>query len=168
VADSKKHSASHKVVFGANLPGAANSAPPYGIQSVSTTASVVHQSGPIPAADELLKYDQIVSGSAQRIIQMAENQSAHRISIEAMVIKGQLEQSNRGQLLGFILAIAFLLGAVIVTLHGYPWVGTILGGTTITVLGVAFVTGKVYQGENLRAKKPPSKLRPPETSADHR
>ena len=157
MADLKKHSASQKVVFGSNLSGTTNPVPPYGIQSVSTTASVVHQSGPIPAADELLKYDQIVAGSAQRIIQMAENQSAHRISIEAMVIKGQLEQSNRGQALGFVLAIAFLIGAVIVTLKGYPWVGTILGGTTITVLGVAFVTGKVYQGENLRAKKPTSK-----------
>lgn len=143
-------------VFGMPI-GDSNAGVQHGLPFAVTTVShqVSHQSGPLPPAEELIKYNNVVPGAAERIIQMTEKQSAHRIALESMVVKGQLDQSNRGQVLGFSIAVAFLIGAVVVTLYGYPWVGGILGGSTITVLGVAFITGKVYQGENLKAKKPP-------------
>ena len=39
-------------------------------------------SGPVPPPDALAKYDDIVPGAAERILQMAENEAAARIRLE--------------------------------------------------------------------------------------
>jgi uncharacterized membrane protein len=43
-------------------------------------------SGPLPLPQQLQGYEEIVPGAADRIIRMAEKQSAHRIEIESKVI----------------------------------------------------------------------------------
>lgn len=83
---------------------------------------------------------------------MVEHQSAHRMELETFVIARQQTQSSLGQWLGFILAVLFLIGAVYTTVEGFPWVGGILGGTTIISLVTVFVLGKNEQKQNLRNK----------------
>ena len=98
-------------------------------------------SGPLPHPDILARFDTVVPGSAERIIKMAENQSAHRIEIEKKVINSDIENSKRGQIFGFIVAILGLVSSFVLVVKGYQVVGTILGGTTLISLVGVFVYG---------------------------
>ena len=62
-------------------------------------------SGPIPHPDHLGKYEKILSGSANRILGMAENQSTHRQNIENKLLEAEINYKNKGQNFGFIISI---------------------------------------------------------------
>ena len=98
-------------------------------------------SGPLPHPDILARFNVVVPGSAEIIIQMAENQSAHRIEIEKKVINSDIGNSKRGQIFGFVVAILGLLSSFVLVLKGYQVVGTILGGATLVSLVGVFVYG---------------------------
>lgn len=55
-----------------------------------------HHSGPLPHPETLAQYEEIIPNGAERIMAMAEKQSAHRIELESMVVKSQVDQSARG------------------------------------------------------------------------
>jgi uncharacterized membrane protein len=110
-------------------------------------------SGPLPASDELAKYEQIAPGAANRLITLVEQQSSHRISIETFVIKSQQWQSFAGQILGFLVAIAFLVGAVYTVVHGFAIAGTIIGSLDLIGLVTVFVLGRNTQKQNLMDKR---------------
>ena len=98
-------------------------------------------SGPLPHPDILARFDAVVPGAAERIIKMAENQSAHRIEIEKKVINSDIVNSKRGQIFGFVVAIFGLLSSFVLVLKGYQVVGTLLGGATLVSLVGVFVYG---------------------------
>jgi len=75
--------------------------------------------GPIPAASELAKYKEILPSAPDRIVTMAENQSAHRIRMEDKVSSAQIRQSDKGQWMAFIIAILFGAAGLWVTLAGH-------------------------------------------------
>ena len=73
--------------------------------------------GPIPDPETLARYEEILPGAAERILKMAEYQSAHRRKIEDEVIKSSIENSKRGQIFGVIIALtAIILGFVLILL----------------------------------------------------
>jgi uncharacterized membrane protein len=114
-------------------------------------------SGPLPPPDQLAKYNQVLPGAADRIMTMAEHQSAHRMELEKLVVSGQLNQSNRGQTLAFIIAILFLIGALTATLLGHDAVGGALGTTAVLGLVATFIAGKWEQSASLQKKAPPER-----------
>jgi uncharacterized membrane protein len=65
--------------------------------------------GPIPPADELIKYERACPGAADRIIAMAERQSVHRQGLEDKVISGNVQNEKVGMWLAFIIT-AGLMG----------------------------------------------------------
>ena len=76
-------------------------------------------------------YEEVVAGSAERILAMAERQAAHRQSIE-----------SRGQLFGFSLAASAISGAFLSVAVGLPLVGVsgvILAAATLSGF---FIWGK--------------------------
>ena len=101
----------------------------------------VHE-GPLPSPRDLEKYNQIIPNGAERIMKMAEKQSAHRIEMEKVAINGEVKQSGRGQNYGFTLAIILILIATLLALTGHEAVACIIGGTTIVSLCTVFVVGK--------------------------
>lgn len=101
------------------------------VSKLAITQTVTQFSGPLPPPEELAKYEQILPGSAERLIAMVEHQSSHRMKLESFVIERQQTQSSLGQGLGFVIALCFLIGSVYTTVEGFPWVGGVLGGTTI-------------------------------------
>lgn len=109
-------------------------------------------SGPLPASEELAKYEQIAPGAANRLIALVEHQSSHRISIETFVIKWQQIQSFVGQLLGFLVALAFLAGAVYTVVNGFAVAGTIIGSLDLLGLVTVFVLGRSAQKQDLKDK----------------
>ena len=118
------------------------------------TQTTITRTGPLPPAEELLDYDNVVPGSAERLLKMVENQSAHRIAMEQLVIASQQKQSARGQLFGFIIGLAGIAGGMALSFYGHDAVGGVIAGTTVTGLVSVFVIGKNQQRNSLAEKKP--------------
>jgi uncharacterized membrane protein len=94
-------------------------------------------SGPLPPPEMLRKFDEVVPGAAERIIKMAEEQSAHRKDLEKKVIESDISRSKWGQVLGFIIAVAGLAFSALIAIYGSAIAGGIIGiGTLASLVGV--------------------------------
>lgn len=94
-------------------------------------------SGPLPHPDILKRFDEVVPGAAQRILAMAEEQSAHRRNLEKKVIDSDIARSKWGQILGFCIAIAGLVVSGLIAIYGSALAGGIIGiGTLASLVGV--------------------------------
>lgn len=126
-----------------------------------------HHSGPLPAPEDLARYEQLLPGAAERIIAMAELEQKHRVTMErdAMdsdhqhrneVIAAQRENARSvfrsdmaGQVLGASIALGCVGGAIYSVYAGAnPWVP--IAFVSIPVAGIikavrAFVTPKKPQ-----------------------
>ena len=105
--------------------------------------------GPYPPPSMLAEYNQIVPGSADRLITMAEEEQKHRQQLETQDMQSfileQKETSKartRGQWLGAgILALALLLAAIIGLRSPDSPVAIALVGMAVAAAVVALVTG---------------------------
>lgn len=82
------------------------------MQAQIVAAQLSYWSGPTPSPDVLREYDQIVPGSAGRIIAMAERQSEHRQKLETMAVKGGGDRALLGSKFGFIIGMTAVLGGI--------------------------------------------------------
>lgn len=104
--------------------------------------------GPLPPPETLEKYQRILPGSAERILQMAEREQAHRHRLEAEFVR----ISRRGQLFAFFLGLIGLAGGLALV-----WKGKSVTGLTTFLTILASLTG-VYLYERRYARTP---LAPP-------
>jgi len=88
--------------------------------------------GLIPAPETLREYNEILPGSANRILTMAENQESHRIKMEAMVVKNGSINSTLGLIGGFIVLMTVTLIGGYLILNNKPIEGF---GALITGVG---------------------------------
>ena len=110
-------------------------------------------SGPIPPPEALARYEEIQPGAADRILKMAEKQQEHRMALETKAIGGQVDQSKRGQIFGFI-AIFLCIGAAIffaVVCNMTKFAATFLTVTMVILVGL-FLTGKNVMKKDLEEK----------------
>jgi uncharacterized membrane protein len=92
--------------------------------------AVYVRQGPLPNAEEMERYEQVLSGSADRILVMAEKEVEHRHRMD-----------KRGQLLGAALPAFFIvLGAIIFVITG-SWAGVAFAGLGLTPAGYNFLRG---------------------------
>lgn len=77
-----------------------------------------HFIGPIPPPDVLGKYEQLIPGSADRIIRMAEKQNNHRLGLEKMMIQGNISRSDYGLKWGYSIAVVFAIGGFYLVIIG--------------------------------------------------
>ena len=98
-------------------------------------------SGPIPHPDHLEKYEKILSGSANRILGMAENQSTHRQNIENKLLEAEIKYKNKGQNFGFIISIICIIGGIVMLFFGKNLQGFITLIGTVGVLISTFLYG---------------------------
>ena len=98
-----------------------------------------HYSGPLPLPEDLAKYDQVVPGAAERIMQMAEKEMQHRHENDNMMAKNIVRTTILSILAAFF-CVLVMAGLVFYALHkGYPTVaGTIAVGSIAAVAGVFF------------------------------
>lgn len=102
-------------------------------------------SGPIPPPEMLRGFDEVVPGSAERVLARWEAQSKHRQQMEAKVVNANIDAQRRGSWQGFVVAMFGLGVAAYLAKLGYPWVaGTLAGGDLLALVGV-FVYGKREQ-----------------------
>lgn len=112
-----------------------------------------HYRGPLPDPNTLAKYDQIVPNGAERIFKRFEEQSLHRMEIEKKVIQSNIEDSKRGQIFGFTIAMMFLIASFILAMLDHEVVASVLGGTTVVGLVTTFVVGRKSQAKELKEKE---------------
>ena len=114
---------------------------PPGLRTVETHVETF--SGPIPNPALLKEYENILPGSAERIIRMAEQQAAHRQLLERTVIIGDSKRANRGLWVGGVIAFAFLVGAVFLIYNGHDWAGATLGTVDVASIVGVFIYGTI-------------------------
>jgi uncharacterized membrane protein len=108
-------------------------------------------SGPLPPASELGRYESIEPGLANRIVEMAEKQAAHRQNMERQEHELQakaLKSDTRDSLLGLLFAVVIAFAGL--SLSGYMiYLGHMTGGMfTIFVVIGSIVASFVYGTHN--------------------
>ena len=79
-------------------------------------------SGPIPHPAMLEKYERILSGSADRILSMAEREQGHRHVAETEGQKSRTKGRLVGQILAFLIAVVTFIVVLIIALQRLtPW-----------------------------------------------
>lgn len=112
-------------------------------QLVAFSAREVRYAGPVPHPDILRQYNELVPGSAERILAQAERQTDHRIAIESDVRRSQL-----GLIFGFVLALCCIVGGCTVAALGHD-----AAGGTIATAAVVALAGVFVYGTSLRKKE---------------
>lgn len=100
-------------------------------------------SGPLPPPECFEQYEQVLPGSAERILAMAEKQQNHRIEQEKFVLSKKIKISGRGQIFGFI-ALILLIGVSVLFMCNdmKEWAGVLSTVTLATIVGL-FINGKI-------------------------
>ncbi len=130
-----------------NNPQVRNPAPQVKLQQLEITT------GPIPSPAVLQQYNQVIPNAAERIIQMAEKQSDHRIDLERKVIDSNIAKSYLGMILAAIIAIYGLYIAKEIAVNGNPWAAGIIAALDLGgLISVAIYNGLMQkkQRENRR------------------
>lgn len=91
--------------------------------------------GPIPDPEILKGYQEIVPGSAERIMGWAEEESNHRREIERSQSLSYISHRGRGQIMAFIIALTAIVTGGIVASLGQPWAGGSIAVATALAIG---------------------------------
>ena len=109
-------------------------------------------SGPLPTPDILLGYDDVLPGAAERIMRMAEKEQAmvegDRASareVEGIAVRAAVADNRRGQVFGFLVALAAFGTASYLGYLGHGAAAAIVGGGTVVALVTVFVTGRRHR-----------------------
>ena len=124
--------------------------------------------GPLPAPQDLFAYDQLLPGTAGRIVAMAEREQAHRMNIEDMraradikhrddvaagqraAAKGVFTSDLFGQAAGAVVGLSCIAGAIYLALQ--PGVHP-----TIPIALVGLPVASIIQAIRTKDKKPKEK-----------
>ena len=108
-----------------------------------------HHSGPLPSPEVFQKYDLILPGAAERIMRMAEDDAAHRCSMEVSILHEQsgsdvrrADETKRGQIFGLVAVCSIVLLTAYALWLGMEKAAIGLGLSTIAGLVTAFVKGR--------------------------
>jgi uncharacterized membrane protein len=109
--------------------------------SMTLAAFSAFYTGPLPPADQIRAYEEVLPGSADRILSMAERQQEHRQSLEKVTIEGDAKRSWWGMRLGFVIAVLVVgVGA------GAIFTGHALAGFAVIVAQAAMLAGVFVYG----------------------
>lgn len=100
-----------------------------------------HFKGPLPPPAVLQDYDIVITDGAERIMAMAEKQSAHRIEQESRVIRA----NTRDSLLGIVSGLTISISAFIVAGIGF-YLGHPAAAATICTVDLAAIVGVFVYG----------------------
>jgi uncharacterized membrane protein len=123
-----------------------NTPPPPEAPSIATvTHQSVSYSGPLPHPALLAKYNEVIPNGAERIMAMAERQSAHRESLESQVVAGNVRSQARGALYAFIICIVTVIGGFVLIGFGKSVIGISTIVTSLASLAGVFIFSRREQ-----------------------
>ncbi len=118
-----------------------------------TSVEATFYSAPLPPPEMMAAYEEIVKGSADRIIRRFEIQGDHRQKCEKLFVFTQSIKSLGGLLSGFIIAMTAIVGGIYTALQGKPFLGGALSFTGLAVLVGAFITDRFFSNRENGSKK---------------
>lgn len=103
---------------------------------------------PLPPPNALARYNDVLPGAAERILQMAERQQEQdhntqmeAIGIERTVVVSDARRAYLGLLAGFIISLSVIGGGVYLIAIGHDRAGVVLIGINLSGLVGVFVYG---------------------------
>ena len=103
---------------------------------------------PLPPPEALARYNDVLPGAAERILQMAERQQEQdhnaqiaAISIERTVVVSDARRAYLGLLAGFIISLLVIGGGIYLIVTDHDWAGVVLIGINLSGLVGVFVYG---------------------------
>lgn len=110
--------------------------------------------GPIPSAEALNKYNQVLPGAADRILSMAERQQAHRHSLETIAVRSKERKGFLGQIFGFVIAMtAIIAGSYLLS------IGKSAEGFTTMIVAIGSIVSLFIIGRRAQTKERVAKSR---------
>ena len=109
---------------------------------LSAEIQATSYSGPLPLPAHLEQYNRIVPNAAERIIAMAESQSAHRQKLEGWAVRTNSITAILGQLFGLYISLQAFKFAADALGKGYSGKAIAVVLVTISTLAGVFVYGK--------------------------
>jgi uncharacterized membrane protein len=121
---------------------------PKGDSGIGEQVLMGRWSGPLPPPAALEQFERASPGAADRILNMAEREEAHRQDLERKMVSSEIKARNRGQLLGFLIAAITLIGGIWLVYEGKDWPGLVAILTPLIGLVGIFVytQGKEDEG----------------------
>ena len=118
--------------------------------TIAQIAQVVESqfSGPIPPPDIIKGYEEVLPGAAERILSMAEKQSAHRQDMERIMVKSESRDSLLGVIFAFLLGFGCIIAAVIIAIM-VPNIGGAIAASIFGVSGVGAIVGTFLRATRL-------------------
>ena len=102
-------------------------------------------SGPLPDAETMTQYAQIIPDGAERIMAMAEKEQAFRHKYDDKVSKRKLDQITRGQCFGFIISALGIGGGVFLAYNDKETAGLVAIISSSVLLAGAYFTSIVSE-----------------------
>lgn len=99
-------------------------------------------SGPLPHPEHFKKYNQIVPGSANRLLKMVEDDLAHIHSMQRQQSNTETAATILGLISGFAIAVIALVGSGYLIMQNHDVAGAVLGGGSLASLVSIFVIGR--------------------------
>ena len=127
------------------------SRPPPEIASVQAVA----WSAPLPAPGDFQRYEEILPGAANRILEILERQQSHQQSQERIMLEqsgiildldrqvaaSDARRASLGILSGLTISLLTIGGSLYLIANGHDWAGLTLAGINLTGLAGVFVYG---------------------------
>lgn len=109
-------------------------------------AEVIQEfSGPIPPPSIIRGYEEILPGTADRIISMAERQAAHRQEMEKQMVRAESRDGLLGVLFAFVIVMTCLVAAVFIVWL-VPSSASAIAGSLLGITGVGSVIATFIKG----------------------
>ncbi len=126
----------------ANLPASSGGSVGKGaiVAATSHTETSVFYS-PYPPPEALSQYNEVMPGSAERLIQLIELQTNHRMSLEKAVVNSDIRRASTGLWLGFLISLVALALAGYCSYRGLQVAACFIAGADIVSLAGVFVYG---------------------------
>lgn len=114
--------------------------------------------GPIPPASVLAEYEQLLPGSAERLIRMAEQEQLHRHRLEAEVLAQDAKARKAGQILAVLVIACSVVAGIYLSLKNAEIAGAIIGGLGVLAPLISFFAYRISgrdttsEGTNMNKK----------------
>lgn len=104
--------------------------------------------GPLPPAEVLAKYNQIIPNGADRIMVMAEKEQSHRQNMDSIVVNSVSSQNRRAQWFAFSMSIlALILSAYLFNLGRDGYAISVVCGNFLMIAG-AFIGLRLWPSKS--------------------
>ena len=126
-------------IGGALQSGASTGAPQRPAQHGTVVAQTTSWTGPLPNPEALARFEEILPGSADRIIRMAEEEGAHQRSIQRQDLQVSARLQYTGMAVGGALCLLSLVFGYMLGSNGHTVAAAAMLGIPVASIIVAII-----------------------------